>query len=160
MSRILAGALVAATALAGTIYWEVQDPAVPDIAPAPGRSPVSGTVHAAPAPETNEVLQDWVATALARPVFREDRRPARTADAAGPKGDAPARLAGVITGRFGNRAIFMSGGNAKPIVAQEGQRVSDFVVRTIEPGQVVVEADGMVRTMKLTFSEAAKPSQP
>jgi hypothetical protein len=34
--------------------------------------------------------------------------------------------------------------------------VADFIVRTIEPGQVTVEADGTVRTLKLTFSDAGK----
>jgi hypothetical protein len=43
---------------------------------------------------------------------------------------------------------------------KEGAHVGDFVVRTIEPGHVVVESDGMVRTMKLTFSDAAKTPRP
>jgi hypothetical protein len=156
MSRILACALVTAAALAGTIYWEAQDPAAPDATATPGRSAAIGIAHAAPAPDTNDVMQGWVATALARPLFREDRRPIRSAADDGQKGDGPARLTGVITGPFGNRAIFMSGANAKPVVVSEGAHVSDFVVRAIEPGQVVVEADGMVRTMKLSFAEAAK----
>jgi hypothetical protein len=159
MSRILAGALVATAVLGGTIYWEMQDSAAPDFA-VTARSPITGTVHAAAGPETSDVMQGWVSTALARPLFREDRRPIKSAGDAGPKGDGPIRLAGVITGPTGNRAIFMSGDNAKPIVVKEGAHVGDFVVRTIEPGHVVVDTDGMVRTMNLSFSETAKPQHP
>ncbi len=160
MSRILAGALVAAAALGGTILWEVQDPAAPDIAVAAGRTPLISTVRAAAGPDTSDVMQGWASTALARPLFREDRRPVKTSDVAGPRGEGPVRLTGVITGESGNRAIFMSGENAKPIVAKVGAHVADFVVRSIEPGHVEVEADGMVRTMNLAFSDAAKQPRP
>jgi hypothetical protein len=162
MSRILAGALVVATAMAGTIYWEMQGPAGPDLSAAtPGRSPLMSTVRAAPGPDTNSIMQGWVSTALERPVFREDRRPTKTSEDVAATGAGPTRLTGVITGPFGNRAIFMTAAeNAKPLVVKEGARVGDFVVRTIEPGHVVVESDGMVRTMKLTFTEAAKTPRP
>ena len=159
MSRIFTGALVTAAALSGTIYWETRDNAAPDLVAAP-RAPVTSVAHAAPGPDANEVMQGWTSTALARPLFREDRRPPAVSADAGPKGDGPTRLTGVITGPEGNRAIFMAGTNAKPIVAKEGAHVSDFVVRSIKPGQVVVEADGMVRTIKLTFSDVAKPPRP
>jgi hypothetical protein len=160
MSRVMVGVLVAAVALTGTIFWEAQDPATPDLGAAPGRTALTKAVRAAPGPDTNNIMQGWVSTALARPLFREDRRPAKTADGVVLKGDAPTRLTGVITGPFGNRAIFMAAENAKPLVAKEGTRVSDFVVRSIEPGRVVVESDGMVRTLRLSFSEVAKSPGP
>jgi hypothetical protein len=160
MSRVLAGVLAAAAALTGTIYWEVQDSVPPESAATAGRSSVTGTVRGASATDTNEVMQGWVSTALARPLFREDRRPIRTSGDAEPNSDASMRLAGVITGPSGNRAIFMSGANAKPIVAKEGAHVGGFVVRSIEPGHVIVEADGMVRTMNLAFSEGTKLQRP
>jgi hypothetical protein len=156
VSRIVAGAGVAAVVLAGTIYWEVQESARPDIATVTsGRSPLIGTVRAAPGLASLDVVQGWVSTALGRPLFREDRRPAKTANDVAQKGDAPARLTGVITGPFGNRAIFMSGENQPPIVAKEGARVSDFVVRSIQPDQVIVETDGNVRTLKPSFAGPA-----
>ncbi len=161
MSRVLAGALVAAVALAGTIYWETRNSAAPDLGAASGRAPLMSTARAAPAADTNDVMQGWVATSLARPLFREDRRPTKTSDDVVLKGDAQTRLTGVITGPFGSRAIFMSSAeNAKPLVVKEGAHVSDFVVRSIEPGHVVVESDGMPRTLKLTFSDAAKSPRP
>jgi hypothetical protein len=157
MSRIVVGAGLVAVAMAGTIYWEMAGPAGPDLsAVAPSRSPLISSVRAAPGPDTDSVMQGWVSTSLERPRFREDRRPARNADDVASKGDGPTRLAGVITGPFGNRAIFMAAENAKPVVAKEGAHVADFIVRTIEPGQVIIEADGLVRTLKLTFSDAGK----
>src|ERR1700722_17086348 len=129
MTRVLVGSLVAAVALAGTIYWEMQDSAQPDIAATTsGRSPLMGTVRAAPGLATMDVMQGWMTTALGRPLFREDRRPPKNATAAVANGSAPPRLTGVITGPFGNRAIFMSGESPNPIVATEGARVGDFVV--------------------------------
>jgi hypothetical protein len=160
MSRILVSSLVTAAALAGVIYWEVQDSAAPELAATAGRIPLTSAVHAAAGPDTGDAMQGWVSTALARPLFREDRRPVKTSEEAGPKGEGTIRLAGVITGESGNRAIFMSGENVKPIVAKAGAHVGDFVIRSIEPGHVVVDTDGMVRTMNLTFSEAAKTPRP
>jgi hypothetical protein len=156
MSRVLIGAGIVAAAMAGTIYWEILAPAGPDpSAIAPSRSPLMSNVRTAPGPDVDSVMQGWVTTSLERPLFREDRRPTKTAEDVAAKGDGPTRLAGVITGPFGNRAIFMSGENVKPVVAKVGAHVGDFVVRTIEPGQVIVESDGTARTMKLTFSAAA-----
>jgi hypothetical protein len=154
MSRVLVGALVAAVVLAGTIFWEMQDSAQPDIAAVTsGRSPLMGTVRAAPGLATIDVVQGWVSTALGRPLFRGDRRPLKTANDVVAKGSAPPRLTGVITGPSGNRAIFMSGESPNPIVATEGARVSDFVVRSIQPDRVIVESEGTLRTMKPSFAD-------
>jgi hypothetical protein len=157
MSRALAGALVAAVALAGAIYWEVQDSVRPDVATVTsGRSPMIGTVRASPGLASIGDVQGWVATALRRPLFREDRRPSKTSIDAAVKGEAPTRLTGVITGPFGNRAIFMTGENSQPIVAREGAHVSDFVIRSIQPDRVIVESDGALRTLKPSFAGDAK----
>jgi hypothetical protein len=97
----------------------------------------------------------WVATALERPLFRENRRPAKSIDVGSPTG-GPARLTGIMTGPFGKRAIFASPNEAKPIVVGEGGRVADFVVRSIGPGQALIEADGSMRTLRPAF--AGSPS--
>jgi hypothetical protein len=158
MSRIMVGALIAAVALAGTIYWELRSSREPGIATVTsGRSPLIGNVRSAPGLATVDAVQGWVSSMLGRPLFREDRRPPKTGNDVVLKGDEPTRLTGVITGPFGNRAIFMSGGNPQPIVATEGTRVSDFVVRSIQPDRVIIESDGGVRTLKPTFVEDAKP---
>ena len=87
-----------------------------------------------------------------RPLFRQDRRPPKGADEVARGGNEPLRLTGVITGPFGNRAIFRSGESAKPIVAEEKAQLNGFTVRSIEPGKaVIVETDGTVRTLKPSF---------
>ena len=99
MSRILAGALVVAVAMGGTIYWEVQDPATPDLACRnTGTLTLTGIAQPLRAPIRIIVMQSWASTALARPLFREDRRPPKTSDDVVLKGDGPTRLTGVITG--------------------------------------------------------------
>jgi hypothetical protein len=158
MNRIMIGAVIAALVLIGTIYLELHSSAEPDIATVTsGRSPLAGTVRAAPSLASMNVVQGWATTVLGRPLFRSDRRPPQTAGEAVTKADDVLRLTGVITGPFGNRAIFMSGKNPQPIVAKEGTRLSDFVVRSIRPDEVVVDTDGNLRTLKPAFAEGAKP---
>lgn len=157
MIRILSATLIAA-ALAATIMWEVQDPAPPDLGETL-RSPAAlAVVLAAPANDRLVDAQGWLATAQERPLFRVDRRPATAANDAVLKTDGPARLTGVLTGPFYNRAIFMAAAGAKPVVVQEGERVANFVVRSIRPGRVVVvEASGVERTLQPTFAEDQSP---
>jgi hypothetical protein len=61
-----------------------------------------------------------------------------------------------MTGPFGKRAIFASPSEGKPVVVGEGGRVTDFVVRSIDPGLAIIEADGGIRTLRPAF--AAAPS--
>jgi hypothetical protein len=150
MSRLLPAALAVAALLLGTIVWELQDAAGPGLPS--GRSSAAPVARAASGADTSDVLQGWMATALGRPLFRQDRRPPKGADEVARGGNEPLRLTGVITGPFGNRAIFRSGENAKPIVAEEKAQLNGFMVRLIEPGKaVVVETDGNVRTLKPSF---------
>ena len=109
MSRLLPVALAVAALLLGTIVWELQDAAGPDPGLPSGRSSAAPVARAAPGAETGDVLQGWVATALERPLFRQDRRPPKGADEVARGGNEPLRLTGVITGPFGNRAIFRLG---------------------------------------------------
>ena len=152
MSRLLLLALLAA-ALLGTIAWELQPPGAPEPGDAPRRTAAAGTQRAAPPLDAAAAAQGWMATALERPLFRENRRPDKTAGDIAMKADAPMRLAGVITGPAGNNAIFMATGDAKPLVVSEGMQVGDFIIRSIEPGRVVVEADGALRTLTPEFAQ-------
>ncbi|MGI4952675.1 MAG: hypothetical protein ACRYGM_12815 [Janthinobacterium lividum] len=65
------------------------------------------------------------------------------------------RLTGVIAGPFGRRAILVVAGSTKPVVVQAGDRVGGAVVREIGKGQVLVEADGAIRTLAMPFMVAA-----
>ncbi|HEY0421990.1 MAG TPA: hypothetical protein VGC82_01550, partial [Rhodopila sp.] len=100
----------------------------------------------------NDPVEAWVVTSLERPLMREGRRPDRAAGDAERKGDDVLRLAGVVTGPFGDRAIFVLPGVAKPVVANVGGQLGDFVVRSIEPGRVVVEANGVARAYRPMYS--------
>ena len=154
MSRLLPASLAAAAVLIATIVWEVTDsPTVNPEAPS-GRPSAARAGGASPAAETSELVQAWMETALERPLFREDRRPVKTADEPARGGNETLRLTGIITGPFGSRAIFQSGDSARPIVADVKTRLNGFVVRSIEPGKVVVvDAGGDVRTLKPAFAE-------
>jgi hypothetical protein len=157
MSRILALAVVVAAALVATIVWEVQAPVGPEPGATPGRPVAPGRVRAAPAADPAAAAQGWMATALERPLFKENRRADKSSTDMAVKGEGPMRLTGVITGPFGNNAIFMAAGDAKPLVVTEGMQVGDFVIRSIEPGQVVVEGDGNVRTLTPAFVQGGQP---
>ena len=155
MSPILRGALPAAVLLVAVIFLEAQAPA----SPSPGTAPVLQPSLAMVRGETTadaDTGENWLTTAIARPLFREGRRPAELAWIAEPKADEPMRLTGVITGPFGNRAIFRSALQAKPVVVSVGARVGDAVIRTIEPGRVIVESDGNIRTLQPSFAEGCR----
>jgi hypothetical protein len=164
MSRLLPATLAVAALLAGAIVWELQDVAGPDPGLPSQRSSAAPVARAASGADESDVMQGWVATALERPLFRQDRRPPKGADEVARGGNEPLRLTGVITGPFGNRAIFRSGDSAKPIVAEEKAQLNGFMVRSIEPGKaVIVETDGTVRTLKPSFgageqAQRGKPS--
>ena len=146
MTRFLVWAGMAAMVL-GLIVWEAArfEFGVPDSTPRLGE-PVA-PVRAASVRNNEAPVASWIGAALERPLFREDRRPAKPVLGA-LQVDAPARLIGVITGPFGKRAIFLPAGNSKPIVVSEGARVSDFQVRSINPGEAIVETEGGVRTLR------------
>jgi hypothetical protein len=157
MSRLFAAALLTAGLLGGVLAWEVQDFSGPEPGPAVRPRAAAPAARAAAAGEPGGIAQEWVATALERPLFREDRRPPKGADAVVARGNEPLRLTGIITGPFGKRAIFLSSDSPKPIIVQENAEVSGFIVRTIEPGKaVVVEPDGTVRTMRPAFAPGGK----
>ena len=120
--------------LAAVIALEVSNAPRDDVEPlqvqpADNVSPKSPT----PADHTN----DWAATALARPLFSPDRRPAADAATVASGRSVPGlpRLAGILVGPFGRSAIFATN-DAKPIVVQEGGRVAAYTVKSIEATQV------------------------
>lgn len=82
----------------------------------------------------------WAATALARPLFSRDRKPAPvTAKAGGaPMLAALPRLTGVIVGPFGRTAIFAATEGGKPIAVTEGKTIGPYRIEAIAPGGVTV----------------------
>ena len=141
MSRIAFAALgVIATALAASLVLEAgsEDTDSESVAaPAqPAAMMPSDRAHGFAADHTDE----WVATALARPLFSPDRRPPRQAVAAVA---APAlvdlpRLSGILVTPSGRSAIFAPSGGGKPVVVTQGTTLGTYVVRSIEPEQVTL----------------------
>jgi hypothetical protein len=157
MRPILPATLALAAALMGTIAWEMQDSSDPVVGPTASRLATQTAAGDVQGADRKDVVQGWVTTALERPLFRENRRPAKTTGDPARTVDEPLRLTGVITGAFGNRAIFLSADSPKPIVAQEGTLVEGFVVRTIEPGRAILEGSaGNIRILKPSFAQAKR----
>lgn len=147
MSRLLVSSVVVAAGFVATICWEAQSARPSGTAFVAGRSAPSAVTLPTQVSAHDDPVDAWVTTSLERPLLRESRRPDKVAQAQH-KGEDVLRLAGVVTGSFGDRAIFMMPGNTKPVVATVGAKVSDFVVRSIEPGRVLVDAAGVLRTYK------------
>ncbi len=150
MTRVLLLSLAVVLSVALALEL-VTGPDPDEDGPAPPASLAAGTPAAAAAAgapplgkdgdgkdNTNDGLASLVRTMLARPLFNPNRRPAATADgsAAGASDTLP-RLAGVIVGPGGRRAIFAPA-EGRPLVVPEGGRIGRYVVRSIVPGQVTL----------------------
>lgn len=98
------------------------------------------------------VVQDWTKTVLARPLFSPSRRPAATV-AAGPQ---QPRLAGIVMGPSGRRAIFAGEGDARGIVAEVGQQAGAWQIRAINETTVQVIGPEGLRTLTPSRDSAAR----
>jgi hypothetical protein len=94
-----------------------------------------------------------VATVLARPLFRPDRRPPALPDAAVGKAANLPRLTGIMIDGGGRRAIFAD--ERKPIVAVEGDRIGVYLVQAIAPGEVTVYGPEGQRVLRPAFDQKA-----
>lgn len=93
--------------------------------------------------------QAWLKTAVERPLMRETRRP-DTAD----KPESvkhPLRLAGIITGPSGKRAIFMPE-QGRPVSLAEGEHLGSMLVRSIGANEVAVETETGFYTINPRFT--------
>lgn len=144
--------ILLAASLGAVIAWEIAASRddVP-AAPPPSRT-TSPNLPATPPvmPTGVERSAGWVATTLARPLFRPDRRP----PAATPSGPAPAeealpRLTGIMVSGDGRSAIFA--GSPQPIVLREGGRLGGFTVHLIESGQVTLLGPDGLREVRPSF---------
>ncbi len=124
--------LLALTLMTGSDPDEDAPAAPAAAAPAFAGPPAAGKDTA------GDDLTGLVQTMLARPLFNPNRRPVPGADgSAGAGSDALPRLAGVIVGPGGRRAIFAPA-EGRPVVVAEGGRIGRYVVRSIVPGQVTL----------------------
>lgn len=108
-------------------------------------------------PAEPDHLQTWIRTALARPPFRPDRRPAEEASAAA--AGLP-RLAGIVISPTARVAIFSPVGASTPVVAGVGGTIGVWTVTRISPGSIVIAGAGGSHVLRPTFriDSATSPS--
>lgn len=115
-----------------------EPPAAPAAVDAASPGAASPAMDGAGKDDGDAGLDGLVRTVLARPLFSPGRRPAPPTDAAaGGASDSLPRLAGVIVGPGGGRAIFAPA-EGHTLVVPEGGHVGRYVVRAIAPGQVTL----------------------
>jgi hypothetical protein len=143
---------VVAAALAGVIRLELRE-GLFDEAPVPA-APVKQEPSPPPASASHERSKDQddghVATILARPLFSPTRRPPAPPPAPEHVPEL-ARLSGVILSPAGKRAIFAGRGGGKPVVVEEGARIGEYVVRSIDVDAVTMTGPGGERTLNPVF---------
>src|ERR1700746_484873 len=96
--RGVAGLTVTAAVLIAIIVSEIVGAPRANVAPL--RPHPSTAASPVPTPSADRT-HDWVTTALARPLFSADRRPAAEAVAAGAGPAGLPRLTGILIGPFG-----------------------------------------------------------
>jgi len=131
-----------ATVLAAAIVLELDD-AAPPAGSESGVVPIRQKAKVEPPATTqdhSDRTDNWLRTALARPLFSRDRRPTDAGPNAGTGttlGSLP-RLTGVVIGPFGQSAIFAATDGGRPTVLTEGQTLGEYTLEKIEPGGVTV----------------------
>lgn len=169
-ARPLVARVLAATLLAGLAVWRAaapDDAARPDQAPAVSMPSTAPPVPASARADTRRLRAD-VATVLARPLFRDGRRPpslARDAADPGATTEGLPRLSGILFDGTAGAAIFEGAG--KPRVTRVGDRIGPYVVAAITPTDVVVRGPDGERHLRPTYSArpavaaiTARPSMP
>jgi hypothetical protein len=149
----LGGLALLAAGLIGVIALELNN--APHI---DGRRTPSHTTGAtAPTPPAAaDRTPEWVATALARPLFSPDRRPAAVAaSAVGASLPGLPRLAGIVVGPFGRSAIFAVDGG-KPIVVPEGGQIAAYTVTSIQAAEVRLVGPDGAQVVHPSFEPGAK----
>jgi hypothetical protein len=162
------GLALLACALGGVIVLELDAarPAVDETGIVPIRHAPRARARA-PSEDPEDHTDQWVATAVARPLFSRDRRPTpvSAASGGGPAQGGLPRLTGVVIGPFGRTAIFAGPDGARPVAVAEGKTLGAYTVRAIAPGQVTVTGPDGERVVTpvadaATRSTLAAPAPP
>lgn len=136
--------------LGGIIAVEVHDATEPAAnSPAVARQATLPLMKAA-SPAAGRTAS-WVSAILARPLFSRSRRPPPVAAAAAAARAVVPRLSGIMIGPAGKSAIFAPAGG-KVIIAQEGDHVGMFTVRSISADRVTVAGPDGVNVLHIAFS--------
>ena len=111
-----------------------------------------------PSRRTKADMDRWLAVILARPLFAQDRRPARGARTAATAAGLP-RLSGIVVAPEGSVAIFQAEG-AKPQVARPGDLVDGWLVSMIAANGVDLRKTGARITLTPEFEDVARAPAP
>jgi hypothetical protein len=145
----------AAAGLAAAVAWEVLafDDAADSLTAKSPAIPAEAARPAAPVPSDDSLLPNVSTIVLKRPLFSPDRKAAANAGATPGQtaADELPRLAGVIVGPSGRRAIFADA-TGHPKVANEGSTIGRFTVRVIAPGQVTLTSSEGERVLRPTYT--------
>ena len=108
-----------------------------------------------------EMLDELLATTLARPLFSATRRPPQSAVSDGAAGAdlADARLTGIITEPARRIAIFAVTG-AKALRLTEGEAVSGWRIESITPREVALSGPSGTKTLEPKFDPGLASSAP
>jgi len=129
-----------ATVLAAAIVLELDD-AAPPAASGTGVVPMRQKAKVEPRATTRDPgdrTDNWLRTALARPLFSRNRRPTDAGAGTGTTLGSLPRLTGVVIGPFGQSAIFAATDGGRPTVLTVGQTLGEYTVEKIEPAGVTV----------------------
>ncbi len=140
--RLLALLGLVALGLAGVIGVELSAPPARRVPPAAPASAASRAPVLAP----DAAATRWAQVLLARPLFSPDRRPPDVVRSAAAAHALP-RLAGVLVGPEGRRALFAGG-----VVLAEGGALGPWRVAGIAAGQVTLTGPGGVRVLRPAFA--------
>jgi hypothetical protein len=101
------------------------------------------------APRAGGMVGQWVAVALARPLFAPDRKPVAGTLAADP---GMPRLTGIVASVDRAVAIFQPTGDAKPLVALRGEMVDGWQVTAITADAVNLRKQNQVIILSPRFN--------
>ena len=102
---------------------------------------------------------EWAAVALARPLFRQDRRPPSPALPSAATPPSLPRLTGTLIGPFGKRAFLVDGGSDKPRALIESDRMGRWTVESISDGAVTLNGPDGVQNLRVSFKAPLQADQ-
>ena len=142
------GLSLLAAALVGVIAWQLaaSEAEPPPRVVAPRPAPAT-----APEPPAHPDAPARAEAALARPLFRPDRRPTLPAAEPPPRAaEDPPRLTALLSGPFGRRAIFAEA-NGRSTVVGEGGAMGEWTVLSIGADVVAVTGRDGERVVRLAY---------
>jgi hypothetical protein len=143
MKALLWGAGIAsALALLAAGEWLAPNAATPAITAVTAGAPAAAGVTL----NTASTAPQWSATMLARPLFRQDRRPLALAVADATVVPLP-RLSAIIVTTTGAAAIF-DDGSGKPLVLRAGGAVAGYIVKQVGPDGVDLASAAGDKTLR------------